>query len=201
MDEELTRRLKSEIERTGRSLRDVSLSAGMSPDAVRGILRHPDSSPTVSTVRKLSHALDVSPEWLAFGTSGADESTKRVPILSWVSAGSFRDTDAVSDLDDFRTIELSGLGKGRWLALQVEGDSMDRISPPGSIIVFNAKDRNLVPNACYIIANEEGAATYKRYRPSPDRFEPVSVNPNHEPIFPNDLVRVIGRVRRSILEM
>lgn len=91
--------------------------------------------------------------------------------------------------------------KGQWIALRVDGDSMDRISPPGSLIFVNLADRRLVTNACYIITNADGEATYKRFRASPPRFEPVSTNPAHEPIFPDGEPVVLGRVRRSIIDM
>lgn len=124
-----------------------------------------------------------------------------VPHVSWVSAGAFREVGQAMPTDEFPAIEATGLPPGDWFALTVEGDSMDRISPPGSVIFVNRRDKKLIPNGCYVIANEQGEATYKRYRPSPDRFEPVSVNPNLDPIYPDGAVTVIGRVRRSILEM
>ena len=91
--------------------------------------------------------------------------------------------------------------KGQWIALRVQGDSMDRISPPGSVIFVNLRDKRLVTNACYIITNGDGEATYKRFRANPPRFEPVSTNPAHEPIFPDGEPAVIGRVRRSFIDM
>lgn len=78
---------------------------------------------------------------------------------------------------------------------------MDRISPPGSTIFVDRADKRLVMNSCYVIALEGGEATYKRYRPNPDRFEPVSVNPEHEPIYPEGQVHIIGRVRKTTLPM
>ncbi len=77
------------------------------------------------------------------------------------------------------------------------GSALVRFNLPN----VNRRDRRLVPNACYIIANEEGEATYKRYRPSPERYEPVSTNDEHQPLFPNGALNVIGRVKRSILDM
>lgn len=149
----------------------------------------------------IAAALNIDPSDLFRNPAVEIESQSRIPLISWVSAGEFQAADAVVDASDCRMIEIADLPDGDWFALTVDGDSMDRISPPGSTIVVNRKDRRLIPNGCYIIANEQGEATYKRYRPSPDRFEPVSVNPAHEPIFPDGAVRVIGRVRRSILEM
>ena len=70
-----------------------------------------------------------------------------------------------------------------------------------SFLPFNRSDRNLVPNGCYVISDVEGNATYKRYRSGPMRFEPVSTNPQHEPIFPDNDPIIVGRVRRSIINM
>lgn len=127
------------------------------------------------------------------------ESARKVPLLSTVSAGVMMRDDLVDEAK--RMLTLTDLPPGDWFALEVDGDSMDRISPPGSIILVNRKDKRLIPNACYVIADQYGNATYKRYRPNPDRFEPVSNNPDHEPIFPDNDVPVIGRVRRTILDM
>lgn len=127
-----------------------------------------------------------------------------VPLISWVSAGAPKTPDAVEEIESAPRIYAPDLDpKGEWIALRVDGDSMDRISPPDSIIFVNMKDRRLVANACYVITNpDDGAATYKRWRPNPNRWEPVSVNPEHEPLFVDgDQPKVIGRVRKSVLSM
>jgi hypothetical protein len=78
---------------------------------------------------------------------------------------------------------------------------MDRISPPESIIFVDRRDRKLIPNGLYVIADEEGNATYKRYRPGPPpRFEAVSMNQAHEPIFPAQEPLIVGRVKRSMID-
>jgi phage repressor protein C with HTH and peptisase S24 domain len=100
-------------------------------------------------------------------------------------------------------IEAADLPPGDWIALEVKGDSMDRISPPESVIFVNRSERRLVPNACYIIQDGEGGATYKRYRQSPVRFEPVSTNSAHEAIYPDgdNMPIIFGRVYRSMINM
>ncbi|MDD1498840.1 S24 family peptidase [Agrobacterium sp. CNPSo 3708] len=126
--------------------------------------------------------------------------TLSVPYLAWVSAGAMiRDDIADEALGLIRVADLPA--SGDWIALKVSGDSMDRISPPDSIIFVNRSDRNLVPNGCYVISDVEGNATYKRYRSGPMRFEPVSTNPQHEPIFPDNDPIIVGRVRRSIVDI
>ena len=127
-----------------------------------------------------------------------------VPLISWVSAGEFSEIISSDEIHDAPHVATFGLPQdGDWVAFSVEGDSMDRISPPESVIFVNMQDKELVPNACYIISDDEGALTYKRYRPDPDRFEPVSVNSEHQPIFVSSGAgpEVIGRVRRSLLSM
>lgn len=66
MTDDLADRLKKAIELRKTNPRAVSVEAEMSPDAVRGVLRNPNSSPTIETVRKIAGALEISPEWLAF---------------------------------------------------------------------------------------------------------------------------------------
>ena len=80
---------------------------------------------------------------------------------------------------------------------------MDKISPQDSIIFVNRNEKTLVPNACYIIGDGNGGATYKRFRP-PNVFEPVSTKPeNYSTLYFDDDQQpdVIGRVRRTILSL
>jgi len=124
----------------------------------------------------------------------------QIPFVSWVSAGAFERDDGQQDiLGEISAVELNP--KGDWIALRVEGDSMDRISPPGSIILVDRNDKMLVPNACYVIINGDGETTYKRFRPNPTRFEPVSTNTAHEPIYPSQDPIIVGRVRETKLKM
>jgi len=118
-----------------------------------------------------------------------------------VSAGQLASHDGITDFAHFPTVSALDLSEGDWIALRVEGDSMNKISPPESIIFANRRDKRLVHNACYVIADEQGNATYKRYRTDQTPpFQPAS----YLDIPPPDLrgtITVIGRVRRSIIEM
>lgn len=122
-----------------------------------------------------------------------------VPHLSWISAGAMTRDDVADEA--IGSIEVTGLPRGDWFALTVQGTSMDRISPPDSIILVNRKDKHLVANACYIIDDGEGNATYKRYRPNPMRFEPVSTDERHETLFPDNEPTIVGRVGLSMIRM
>lgn len=127
------------------------------------------------------------------------EAVLHLPVISVVNAGKLVNQFDPEDIR--RTVRVCDMDpKGDWLALEVEGDSMDRISPPGSVILVNRNEKKLTLNALYVVADETGAATYKRFRNKPDRFEPVSTNPEHSPIFPDGNITIVGRVRRSILD-
>ncbi len=123
-----------------------------------------------------------------------------VPYLAWVSAGAMIGDDIADEALGYIRVADSP-ASGDWIALKVSGESIDRISPPDSIIFVDRSDRNLVSNGFYVISDVEGNATYKRYRSGPMRFEPVSSNPRHETIFPDNDPIVVGRVRCTILNM
>lgn len=160
----------------------------------------------IADAKRYARAFKVNLNWLQFGIGNIDDADEEdiaivdVPYLAWVSAGSMMREDIADEaLGLLKVADLPS--SGDWIALKVQGDSMDRISPPESIIFVDRKDRALVPNGCYVIADIDGNATYKRYRSGPMRFEPVSTNSQHEPIFPDNEPFIVGRVRRSLIEM
>ena len=123
-----------------------------------------------------------------------------VPLISWVSAGQLTEQTAVTDLGDYPKFHAADLPPGEWVALRVDGSSMNKISPPDSIVLVNTADTNLVANGLYIVADETGQATYKRYEPEKNPpFQPASYKDVEPPHF-EGVVRVIGRVRRSIID-
>jgi len=158
-----------------------------------------------ATAIKYAKAFGVSANWLMFGTGSIDDDyepsahVSDVPVVTWVSAGALINQEGISDLSDFPTMPVTDLPDGDWIALRVEGDSMNRISPHGSVVLINQRDRRLVHNACYVVADETGAATYKRWRQG-QGFHPVSTVTIDMPDF-KGAVHVVGRVRRSIIDM
>ena len=132
----------------------------------------------------------------------ADGLTK-VPLLdSLVSAGNLSPREAVRPEDVERYVVASDLVPGDWLALTVEGDSMDLISPAGSVIFVNRADTRLVEGGFYVVSLESDAGTtYKRFREHPDYFSPYSTNRDHGPILLDVPYRVVGRVYRTMLDI
>jgi SOS-response transcriptional repressor LexA len=129
-------------------------------------------------------------------------SLERVPLLSWVEAGKLADHDGVTNVDIEKHIVAVDLPKGKWIALRVKGDSMDRLAPDGAIIFVDRSDDNLKEDHFYVFAVGAGAATFKRYRGGKSiRLQPFSNNPDHETIPAPDDLRVVGRVRRVVTDL
>lgn len=157
--------------------------------------------------KKYAKAFKVSLKWLMLGEGDKHDlseeivSVQPVPLISWVSAGELSYQPAVEQLNDYPMVEAVNLPDGEWIALRVDGPSMNKISPPDSIVFVNMRDKALVPNACYVIADETGKATYKRYRPNEQpNFQPASYKDIRAPKL-EGAIRVIGRVRRSVIDM
>jgi SOS-response transcriptional repressor LexA len=126
----------------------------------------------------------------------------RIPMVSWVSAGRFISQDGVNPADVKKYVVTDLNPKGDWIALQVSGDSMDLIAREGAIIFVDRKDDRLRDNGFYVFTLDDGSATFKRYRSgSPPRLQPYSRNPDHETILASDDTRVIGRVKRTMLDL
>ncbi len=131
----------------------------------------------------------------------AEVRTTYVPLISWVAAGQFSDAATVEQIETAKRIAVDGLGPGDWIALEVLGESMNRVSPDGSIIIVNRADRDLVNKGLYVIATDIGEATYKQYLANPDRFAPMSSVSGFQELPADEFMRVIGRVRKSIVDL
>lgn len=124
--------------------------------------------------------------------------TVSVPIISWVQAGEFTDFDTLTIDDGQKTIASTYI-KNSTFALNVVGNSMDRIAPQGSVIIVDYEDKDLIDGKYYIIRNGNGAS-FKRYRAEPMRFEPHSTQ-DHDIIFPHDGLFIVGRVVQVMTEI
>ena len=200
MTDSMAFRIATRLKDLGLSAREASIRTTGKPDFLRPVLA--GARPRSDNLEKLAAVLQTTTDWLLTGTGDQQRQHQFsiVPLITWVSAGRMSFPDISHDI--IRMIEEGSLSpKGDWIALQVVGDSMDRISPPDSIIFVDQADKVLVPNGCYVISNDTGEATYKRFRPNPMRFEPVSTNPVHEPIYPTREPLIVGRVKKTILDM
>ncbi|PRX09997.1 UNVERIFIED_ORG: SOS-response transcriptional repressor LexA [Martelella mediterranea] len=152
----------------------------------------------VRAAARYAKAFRISEGWLL--TGDGDAPGPAIPLVSLVSAGKLEQPNGYIPSDEFVTVPAGGLPAGDWIALRVEGDSMDDYSPPGSIIFVNRRERDPVDGGFYVVCTDDGEATYKRYRANPERLEPQSSNKAHETIFPQGSLTIIGRVRRTMLD-
>jgi SOS-response transcriptional repressor LexA len=135
--------------------------------------------------------------WLLYDEEGPRDVD--VPLLSRVAAGNLRLQHGIEPHDVERYIKVGELPKGDWIALEVDGDSMDRIAPDGAILLVDRADDKLLDGRYYVFSLGGGEATFKRYRRSPPRMQPFSTNPDHMSIpADNDDLYVIGRAKRVI---
>lgn len=201
MSKEITDRLRAMIEQSGESRRGLSLRAGLSDSAVRMIEKHPDSSPTVETMSKLARALNVAPEWLAFGvgeTSRHDGAEENLPILGRVAAGTWLEADTLDQRtldDDLERAPIAYTNAWPKLAqygLRVSGTSINRRAGDGDILrCIDIAQTGItpVPGDLVIVHRFRDAGqlvemTAKVFRPAGGviRLEPDSTDPNHQPI-------------------
>lgn len=165
-----------------------------------------DRNPSRAAAMRYAKAYKVRWEWLLTGegsaTTAMDYDLVAVPLLSWVSAGQLADAETQIRIESAPLLPFADLGRGDFFALKVVGDSMDRISPDGSIIVVNRAERELYSDKAYIFARR-GEATYKLWQPDPPHLAPFSTNPSHKPIFIRRAkdYEVVGRVRRTVLDL
>lgn len=200
-------RIRDRLKAVGKTAPAVLREAGLGRDVLRDIGRKP-ILPRLDTLIALAAPLRTTPEWLAFGqgiedTEAPTKGVHSVPLVSWVAASGFAEVPSLSVMDDeWPKIQAADLPPGRYIALRVEGDSMNKIAVDQSLILVRVTDRALVDRGFYIFQGPDGA-TFKRYRDreGPVRIEPYSTNDSHPIIYPTAEVEPIGRVFRVITDL
>lgn len=219
-------RISKRLKALGITPAKASRDAGLSTDGIRNLMRGargeiPVSGGNAATYAALAPILKTTVAWLTTGegpetidaeteASSSDHSRKRprvvqIPLLDQVTAGALKNPSSQIPVEDVPLLAFADLGRGRFFALRVEADSdsMDRVSPPGSVIVVNKDDRDLRSGRCYIFSID-GETTYKMWQEGdPSYLAPYSTNPTHKPIFIRKKrgFEVIGRVKRTVLDL
>lgn len=204
LKKQIIERVEQRLAELDLKARIVGMQAGLGPDLVRDWKRS-KAMPRLDSLAQIAPILKTTPEWLAYGAGdpGKDAEApgiRTVPRLSWVAASRFEEVDHVEELDTAEHITVGDLPRGEYIALDISGDSMDRVAPHGSTIVVRLNDRELIPRAFYVFLHG-GAATFKRYMKEPDRLEPYSTNSNHEALPISSGTEVVGRVVRAITNL
>lgn len=126
-----------------------------------------------------------------------------LPLVAWVNAGKLADVDTQIPAKRIKIDLISDLGTGDFFATRVEGDSMNLLSPEGSILIVDRNDRDLVSGRRYIFAIK-GKTTFKEYvADDPPYLNPQSSNPKNRPIIikKKSDVEIVGRVKRTVLDL
>jgi len=204
-------RVAARREKLGISQTALAKAVGMRQQGIDAIEQGRVKRPRL--LRELVSALKTTEDWLLWRKgpeeppapqAATEADLRRIPLLDKVTAGKLRASSSQIPVEDVPLLAFADLGRGDFFALTVDGDSMDRWSPDGSIIVVNQADRTLVSGKAYVIS-QRGEATFKMWRPDPPRFAPYSTNPSHEPIFVKSKAEaeklVVGRVKRTVLDL
>lgn len=147
--------------------------------------------------------IDLSSEDVAAEFDGQRDAPLGPPLVAWVNAGKFADVNSQLPNRRLKFDLVRDLGAGDFFATRVEGDSMDRVSPPGSIIVVDRNDKALVSGKCYVFAID-GKTTFKMYMSGdPPYLAPHSTNPSNPPIIIKRKgdIEIVGRVKRTVLDL
>lgn len=115
-----------------------------------------------------------------------------VPIIGISSAGNWREAVELPGRQLPIPVRIAG---SRAFAVELSGDSMDLLISEGAFVVVDPDQTQLFTDKVYLIENAEHETQVKLYRSNPARFEPMSRNDTHQPIFMGEgHVQVIGRV-------
>jgi SOS-response transcriptional repressor LexA len=194
---DLREQIRKRLQEIGKSARKASLDGGLHRDAIRNILRAKSRNPRRDTLEGVARGLGWSLEELLElpsqrNVSRIGQPVVDVPLVSWVRAGGLTETVdpyVIGDAEEFVPVAHR---RNTLIALRVHGGSMDRVAPDGSVIIVDYGDKSLVSGQYYVVKND-GAATFKRYRTSPDRLEPDSTQ-DHDTVFIQGELEVVGRV-------
>lgn len=160
-------------------------------DVTVGYWEKDQNKPGGESLTKLAKYFGVSEMFLITGNEGkpnvsaAALGAMRIPIISWVQAGSWAsEVDARNLEGTFDYILTTEIHSISTFALNVKGKSMEPEFKEGDTIVI---DPDIFPNpGDYVVAkNGSGEATFKKYRSrgisddGTDIFELVPLNPDY----------------------
>jgi SOS-response transcriptional repressor LexA len=193
-------RLAEALEKSGMSAAELARKAETAPQNVYRFAKE-ERELTKPWAELFAPWLGFRPADLIFGDGGGE--IRRVPLISPIAAGKWMEMPSMMASDEPHRWASERLPHGDWIAFEVLGDSMNVVAPDGSIVFANRQERELVSGGLFAICQSDGDATFKRYRSSPHRLEPMSTNPAHETIYFDDTgkIDVIGRVKKVVNDL
>lgn len=203
----LVARIERRLAAMGLTAAEASRKATGSPDTIRNWARSAKGGNKTGASHKaldaVADVLGTNVPWLTdeigneVGPAASSGQMQRVPLLSMVSASRLKPREGVSPGDITKWIHVDDLGPGDWIALTVDGDSMNRIAPDQSTILVNRADDQLIDGRYYVFNLDTGETTFKTFKRDPMRLQPYSTNPDHMsiPVNDNQDLYVLGRVK------
>jgi len=200
------RRIRAAMQAKGLDQSTVARAIGVEPQSVQQWISG-RTSPRGYRIKALAALLDVEP-WELLGAADdrslhvsaaaplGSSGIRRVPRLSWVSAGQFREVEAPASLQDVEDWDMPSepLSPGAF-SLRVEGDSMEPEFPQGCIIFVEPQAQALNGDYVVVTLDDTNQATFKQLVIDGARRYLKPLNPRY-PIIPVERdARICGVVR------
>ncbi len=186
---------------------EVARIAGISAEYVHYIEKGARKSPTLDVIMRILRALQADPNEFLLETGYLPVNVepaplkivRKVPIISWVAAGSWHQDGAPGDpaqADEWTETDVRGK---KVFALKVKGDSMAPEFSEGEVIIVNP-DAEAVPGDFVILKNDGDEATFKQLKKYGKTLVLHPLNPKYEDIElkkGGHRYRIVGKVVRK----
>lgn len=181
-------------------IREIRKSRGMSMETLGAEMVPPI---TLATVQKLetgqmgltldyindiARILDVAPGEIIT----AAPPVRHVPILGGIAAGTWSEA---LEIEGGSLPIPSDAGGPRAFALEVLGESMNRIIADGGFVVVDPDRTVLADGKAYAVSNGDNETTFKIFRANPPQLEPSTTNDGYVPIpIGQEPFKIIGQI-------
>lgn len=185
--EKVGERLKIAREKSNKTLEMAGNKVGVHKSTVLRWEKGETEKIKIPILDTLAQFYNVNPTWLMgydvpmerkISSEFIGEEVVQIPVYGKISAG--QPLEMIENIIDYTFITAEQARKGSYFALEVNGDSMDKIIPNGSRVVVR-KQEELENGEIGVIVVNGNDATVKRYERDEDNvyLYPESNNPEH----------------------
>lgn len=176
--------LEFALKKTGRSLREVTTTAGVSYDQYKGFMQGKSRSTNVDDAFKVAQAFGVSVEDFF---AGRLDKAATVAIAGTVGAGARVPVFDAYEKGDGPQVECPpGLSPHGIVAVEVEGDSMEPAFSAGDLLFYTRHTHDGIPDDVIghrcVVEDETGMGWVKQVKlgSAPGLFNLISLNPTSD---------------------
>lgn len=206
----LAQRVKRRRKEVGLSQEQLAAQAGVAQQSVNKIETGVTKKPR--HIIQLARALDCDPEWLMTGNMRAPASNmanstptlkSKIPILSLTQAGEVQHLCFAEHEEWFETLMVVKEGA---FVMKVSGNSMLNPHgfpsiPDGSLVIIEPCSQWKHGNVVAVTLNSKSEVMIKKLEiDGPHKFL-VPLNPKYDPIPVNGSYRLVGTVKRVIMDL